>query len=171
MSTRSNPATLIAQLGPEVALLAAFKDLYSDYKAWCEEQGEQPLGTRAFGNRLSERGFNPTLIAGKTKARAGIRLLSSTRDISMPPYAPNAPKSDYNGETYIDTTALYALEGASGALSGEPSAEHTSPNFGNGHDPPGDAARCRLCGLALLTEQSIAAGVCARCREATGVAP
>lgn len=33
-------------------------DLYKAYKAWCEENGEKPLGSRGFGNRLTDRGVD-----------------------------------------------------------------------------------------------------------------
>ncbi len=52
-----------------------FRALYDDYVSWSQEQGEQPLGPRTFGTRLSDKGYPPaTLHDGRTSARRGIRL-------------------------------------------------------------------------------------------------
>lgn len=45
------------------AVRVAAGDLYSSYCNWCEANGERPLSQRAFGMRLTERGF--------TRARGG----------------------------------------------------------------------------------------------------
>ncbi len=36
---------------------ASAKELYTRYTFWCEENGERPERQKAFGMRLSERGF------------------------------------------------------------------------------------------------------------------
>jgi putative DNA primase/helicase len=54
--------------------ITPFKDLYDDYVAWCEETGQDPLGKRAFGNRLTEKGFDAIKKAGRIGARQGLRL-------------------------------------------------------------------------------------------------
>lgn len=37
--------------------IAKASNLYAAYKAWCEASGEMPLSQKAFGGRLTERGF------------------------------------------------------------------------------------------------------------------
>jgi putative DNA primase/helicase len=58
-------------------------DLYRDYMIWCEESGERPISQRAFGQALTERGFE----RGKKDhlvAYLGIRLRrESDRDSEM----------------------------------------------------------------------------------------
>ena len=48
------------------------KALYAGYNAWCEENGEQPLSKRAFGQRLQELGFGEGR-SGMVRKRRGIR--------------------------------------------------------------------------------------------------
>lgn len=40
--------------------VAKASSLYAGYKAWCEAAGEMPLSQKAFGGRLTERGFQRT---------------------------------------------------------------------------------------------------------------
>ena len=50
------------------------KDLYSDYVAYCNRQGEEPLKQRTFASRLTERGCGETR-TGSARLRTGIRLI------------------------------------------------------------------------------------------------
>jgi putative DNA primase/helicase len=59
---------------PDAKAITLFKDLYDDYCAWCGETGQDPLGKRAFANRLTEKGFEPVKKAGRVGARKGLRL-------------------------------------------------------------------------------------------------
>ncbi len=51
------------------------KDLYSDYVAYCNRQGEDPLKQRTFGSRLTERGCGEAK-SGATRYRTNIRLIN-----------------------------------------------------------------------------------------------
>ena len=59
---------------PEVH--ATFKELYAAYGAWCEESGEVAEKKRRFGDRLTERGFDPDKGAKNASIRRGIALKS-----------------------------------------------------------------------------------------------
>jgi putative DNA primase/helicase len=50
------------------------KDLYSAYTAWCEENGQKPVSSKAFGSGLREKGFNPVRFNGN-RGWAGIELV------------------------------------------------------------------------------------------------
>jgi len=50
-------------------------ELYHRYTAWCEDNAEDPLDQRAFGMRMTERGFDRGKVRGK-KVYKGIGLLS-----------------------------------------------------------------------------------------------
>lgn len=54
--------------------VTSFKDLYEDYSVWCTENEQEPLTKRAFGNRLTEKGFTTTKITRSVKGRRGLRL-------------------------------------------------------------------------------------------------
>jgi putative DNA primase/helicase len=49
-------------------------ELYEAYKKWGEENKEEPLGKRAFGDVLEEKGFRSVEGHGHKKERKGIRL-------------------------------------------------------------------------------------------------
>jgi putative DNA primase/helicase len=51
------------------------KDLYADYVAYCNRQGEEPLKQRTFGSRLTERGCGEAK-SGATRYRTNIRLIN-----------------------------------------------------------------------------------------------
>jgi putative DNA primase/helicase len=59
---------------PDPKAITPFKDLYDDYCAWCGETDQEPLGKRAFANRLTEKGFEIARLKGDAKARKGLRL-------------------------------------------------------------------------------------------------
>jgi putative DNA primase/helicase len=63
---------------PDAKAITPFKDLYDDYCAWCGETDQEPLGKRAFANRLTEKGFEIARLKGDAKARRGLRLRTST---------------------------------------------------------------------------------------------
>jgi putative DNA primase/helicase len=75
--------------------VTAFKELFDDYQAWCQELGEQPISARRFATSLEERGFAKTTLDGKAKAKArrGIRLREPPRpagDGASPPSGASA---------------------------------------------------------------------------------
>ncbi|MEM2567414.1 MAG: phage/plasmid primase, P4 family [Candidatus Bathyarchaeia archaeon] len=51
-----------------------FAELYDSYVSWCKENDEEPLGKRAFGNRLSEKGFEKVKVKGEIAGRRGLKL-------------------------------------------------------------------------------------------------
>ncbi|MEM4721546.1 MAG: phage/plasmid primase, P4 family [Candidatus Methanomethylicaceae archaeon] len=51
-----------------------FKELYDSYTVWCADNDQDPLGKRAFGNRLTEKGFPSIILAHSVKGRKGLRL-------------------------------------------------------------------------------------------------
>jgi len=58
-------------------------ELYDAYAAWCEEAGEEPLGKRAFGERLRDRGITQKRPpGGRTRRWVGIRLVTSCDNTS-----------------------------------------------------------------------------------------
>jgi len=59
-------------VGPTVEVIT--KDLYNAYIEWCKANGEQPIGKRAFGQCLKERGFVPGR-TGQARLWRGIGLL------------------------------------------------------------------------------------------------
>jgi putative DNA primase/helicase len=59
---------------PDPKTVTAFKELYDDYVSWCEQTDQEPLGKRAFANRLTEKGFDAIKKAGRIGARQGLRL-------------------------------------------------------------------------------------------------
>jgi putative DNA primase/helicase len=63
---------------PDAKATTPFKELYDDYLAWCSETDQEPLGKRAFANRLTEKGFEIARLKGDAKARRGLRLRTST---------------------------------------------------------------------------------------------
>jgi len=82
------------QLDPRA--ITPFKALYDDYRSWCEEGGDLPLGPRRFATALEERGFaKATLPDGKTKARRGLRLRGDASP-SPPAVPPNPPMFQEN---------------------------------------------------------------------------
>jgi len=48
--------------------------LYTAYTAWAEENGERPASQKAFGLRLTERGFISGRGSGGGRLWAGLRL-------------------------------------------------------------------------------------------------
>ncbi len=77
------------------------KELYAAYEQWCRENGEEPLGSRAFGRALSERGFTPIRL-GKDRARGwggiGLCLPADMSD-------ENVRLADQIGETDVRRTS------------------------------------------------------------------
>jgi putative DNA primase/helicase len=59
---------------PDPKAITLFKELYDDYVSWCTETDQEPLSKRAFGNRLTEKGFGAIKKAGRVGARQGLRL-------------------------------------------------------------------------------------------------
>jgi putative DNA primase/helicase len=59
---------------PDPKAITPFKELYDNYLAWCSETDQEPLGKRAFANRLTEKGFEIARLKGDAKARKGLRL-------------------------------------------------------------------------------------------------
>ena len=84
-------------LGPWIADRAAMvpgarstnRDLYASYKAWCDEEGCDPLRQRTFSSRLAERGLRPFVSHGQ-RGWDGIAL--SCREV------PSATRSAYREE-------------------------------------------------------------------------
>jgi len=61
----------------EPKAITPLKELYDDYVSWCEETGQEPMSKRAFGNRLTEKGFEAVKATGGMRARRGLRLRTS----------------------------------------------------------------------------------------------
>jgi putative DNA primase/helicase len=59
---------------PDAKAITPFKELYDNYLTWCSETDQEPLGKRAFANRLTEKGFEIARLKGDAKARKGLRL-------------------------------------------------------------------------------------------------
>ncbi len=55
---------------------ATSKALYEVYRGWCEANGERPIGKRAFGLRLAERGFTPFKGTGGRRKWLGVGLVA-----------------------------------------------------------------------------------------------
>jgi phage/plasmid-associated DNA primase len=51
--------------------------LYTAFKTWCQQSGEQELTQTAFGLRLKERGYQPEKTSGK-RWWVGLGLLPET---------------------------------------------------------------------------------------------
>lgn len=62
------------------------QDLYDDYKKWCNENGEYPLGGTKFRNKLKEKGFYTESGKGNYTYWLGLSLTESRQDESTPPY-------------------------------------------------------------------------------------
>jgi len=60
---------------PEVK--TPFKAIYERYEGWCEQNQEEPIGTKGFGTCLNERGF-PSVRTSTERFRKGIRLSDDT---------------------------------------------------------------------------------------------
>jgi phage/plasmid-associated DNA primase len=67
------------EIGPDYRV--AFADLYAAYLAYCKTYRRTPLGSRKFGERLDDRGFE-TKRAGKDGGRMRVGLILSTSDYS-----------------------------------------------------------------------------------------
>lgn len=59
--------------GPKAEVTAA--DLWADYDKWCQANGEKPMGQRALGLRLGERGFVAFRGTGGVRTWRGLGLL------------------------------------------------------------------------------------------------
>ena len=67
------------EFGPHWSVAVA--DLYSAYVEWCEQVGEEPLGKKAFGDRLRDREIAQKRIGHENIRRwIGIRLLATKCD-------------------------------------------------------------------------------------------
>jgi len=60
------------EVGPNFK--APIADLYDAYERWCNRSGEFVVSKRIFGERLSERGYQPKRGTGGTAIRLGLRL-------------------------------------------------------------------------------------------------
>jgi len=52
-------------------------ELYTSYKSWCDRNGEHYMSNTAFGNSLTDRGFERKQRPGGTRYRLGIGLVTS----------------------------------------------------------------------------------------------
>lgn len=78
--------------------------LYASYKAWCERLGEMPLSQKAFGGRLTKRGFQ------RTKERNGWHWVGvgiSEQDVPDP--SDGAPPRETNGQMDGGTEATSSV--------------------------------------------------------------
>jgi putative DNA primase/helicase len=80
----------------EPKAVTAFRELFEDYQAWCQELGEQPVSARRFAASLEERGFDKTTLDGKAKARRGIRLREPPRPAGAGARPPGGPSANPN---------------------------------------------------------------------------
>jgi len=67
--------------------------LYKTYTSWCEESGERAISQRAFGMKLTERGFTRTRGTGGRWTWQGIGILSDR--IASDPSDPSDPDSHF----------------------------------------------------------------------------
>jgi len=88
----------------------AVGELYDAYTKWCEENGEEPLGKRAFGERLRDRGIAQRRSDKGRRLWVGIRINHQvTKGDNTSGYSP--VKSEFLGEpeslspfvTYVDS--------------------------------------------------------------------
>jgi P4 family phage/plasmid primase-like protien len=78
---------------------ASAKALYTSYTEWCEANGERPQNQRAFGARLTERGFRRFRGTGNRNMWEGIGLKSyPSPDESYPNEAPKFPRQNHGNE-------------------------------------------------------------------------
>jgi P4 family phage/plasmid primase-like protien len=56
---------------------AAAKDLYACYLSWCEQVGSKPLSQKAFGSRLTEKGFERRRGTGGVHQWQGVGLVTT----------------------------------------------------------------------------------------------
>ena len=59
---------------------AKVKDLYGEYKIWCEENGEHPLSQKHLSRRLKERGFESKRGTGGGYVWSGIGLAEKNNE-------------------------------------------------------------------------------------------
>jgi P4 family phage/plasmid primase-like protien len=59
-------------------------ELYAKYMAWCRTSGEEPLRKVAFGQRLTERGFETRKGAGGVRLWRGLELLEQKSSVGTP---------------------------------------------------------------------------------------
>jgi putative DNA primase/helicase len=67
-----------------VNCIAEYNLLYAAYKAWGERNGERVDGSRAFGNALTERGFDSSKGIANKSIRRGIGLVNADSDDETP---------------------------------------------------------------------------------------
>ena len=57
------------------------KDLYEAYTAWCQDNGQEPVGQRAFVSALKEKGFKRSRIGnGGVRGWIGVELIGGSAD-------------------------------------------------------------------------------------------
>ena len=67
------------RLSPEARVSS--KDVYDAYSTWCQDNGQEPLGQRAFVSALKEKGFKRCRIGhGAVRGWIGIGLMEMLTD-------------------------------------------------------------------------------------------
>jgi len=149
-----------------------FAELYADYVEWCKQQDEEPLGKRAFGNRLTEKGFEPVVLSSGAKGRKGLRLKHDGGH--KPERTPDEPTpkqfSDEGGSAELPNCRSFRInplnEDAFG-INAEISAERQNSRD-SGEPPskpsgaPSAGERCPECG-DILEQQSDGTLLCLCC--------
>jgi P4 family phage/plasmid primase-like protien len=113
---------------------AKASDLYKSYAVWCEEGGDKPVSTTAFGRRLTERGFRAAR-GGRPQTRGwkGLRLR-----------LPDEPVDTFEGEDrfrhgFADQSSDSFYEDDIGKTASNPSKDENVST-------PGDGFVCFACG-------------------------
>jgi len=104
--------------------------LYDAYIKWCEEAGEQPVGKKEFGRRLSDRGFGSRRGAHNVHLYVGIGLKVTNGDqSSVNPYA-KSNSGDYTENRSPKVTLSAEQKVAdSGSISVNPYAKSNSGDY------------------------------------------
>ncbi len=73
------------------------KDLYAEYKNWCEDTGEYCSSQKVFGGKLTEKGFDRKRGSGNAHYWFGIEIVTDRSDGSLVVYdSDSEPPSDSN---------------------------------------------------------------------------
>jgi len=101
-------------------ILAEHKKLYEDYLAYCDTAGDDPVSSKAFGEKLGERGFEAKR-TNNARCRKGLRLRTGPddhgqttfesdrcdrRDADPGNFSSNTSYADFTGESVTPVTSV-----------------------------------------------------------------